>query len=113
MYTGKEIAELVGLQARHIWYEVRRRGIEPQKGHGVYVLDHAQLDLFLERRKSGYHVPRQGGTPRKKTMKRKPEPRQDKQETAVSGVTKQASNGQEYLYIPAPWPVPQAWQWGE
>lgn len=104
LYTAKQVAELVNLQPKHIWREVRRRGIEPSKANNMNVLTQDQLDLYLERRKSGYFVPG--------TYKAKAKPRK-KQRQEVEGVTMKTSAGQAYTYIPAPWDVPEAWQWGK
>lgn len=34
-YTAKEIAAKTGLQSRHVWADVKARGIKPEKAHGV------------------------------------------------------------------------------
>lgn len=110
MKTAKDIAEITGLQPRHIWADVRRRGIEPRKVHGTFVLTDAQLQKYLELRESGDHTITAPAAPKKKTQNRKPTPRKNKTEP-ITAVPCKASNGQTYLYIPAPFEVPERWEW--
>ena len=110
MNTAKHIAEITGLKPRHVWADVRRRGIEPRKVHGTFVLTDAQLKKYLELRESGYSLRTAPAAPKTKTQNRKRSPRKSKPEP-VTAVTRKASNGKKYTYIPAPFEVPERWEW--
>ena len=48
LYTASQIAEVVGLNKKHVWRDVRYHGIEPGKVRGVLVLDKKQLDAYMK-----------------------------------------------------------------
>lgn len=82
-HNAKEIATAVGIQAKHVWRDVRRYGIEPTVIHGINTLNESQMNQYMKCKGIG-DIPNRPPRPRKTKPSKK-------QQIVVRDVTANAS----------------------
>ena len=128
-YTGKQLSKITGIDPRHVWHDVRSRGIQPEKPHGIYVLTQAQYEKWTQLRADNYRAPRPApGLPRSLTNGEKaiapPRPftvtagkkvtaaQLERNRQQIARVEALVRDGEvKPRVVPAGAAVPQPWQW--
>ncbi|MCA9368139.1 hypothetical protein KC887_07855 [Candidatus Kaiserbacteria bacterium] len=116
--TTAEAAVILGVKHGSMF---RLKGIENVRhtyqrvGHTRCKMYHADdIDKLKAWRNSeefqAEHIAKKRSGGKAKRINRKPRPRKQAREHAQA-VTRTASNGEKYTFIPAPFEVPVAWEW--
>jgi len=102
-YNAKQLSEIIDVSQKHMWKEVRGRGIHPVKVGNCFTIDENQLALLLERIASGYRE------------RQKPSPSTFMTKSSIyhAELEPAAINGHPVLIARATHPVPKPWKWGE
>lgn len=110
-YTAKDIAELTGLQTKHVWRDVKCRVLSPGKARGFLVLTQEQLDLYLQRRAAGYQEKAGTVSPWRASTKARNDKVRKVRPDGVALEERKTANGEVYLVAPALYEVPERWDW--